>query len=83
MNVVLWIVAGGLAVLLLAFTAVAIIVGLLAVFTGERWERCPECGTPGLTIDGLRHPDGCPHRLPVHVHLHHSMHLHHGLPAGH
>lgn len=81
MNIVLWVVAGGLGGMLLAFTAVAMVVGLLAIFTGERWERCRECGSSGLTIDGVRHPDGCPDRFPLHLHPLHP--LHHGLPVRH
>ncbi len=73
MTASLEVIVGILVVVLLAFTSVALWVGLAALF-GERLGRCPRCGRRALTVGGCLHAAGCPPSFYEHIeHLGHVM----------
>ena len=65
----------GLAAILLLVVTYLAIMGLLAVFSGARFERCERCHRHRLTTEGPVHRGDCPDGLREHVlHLTHSVH---------
>jgi hypothetical protein len=79
MEVVMIVVAVGIATVLLAVSAFGAVVALLSVLAGERLRRCPHCGRVAMTAQGAVHSDRCP--PPLHERLAHAWHhpglLHH------
>ena len=78
------VIAGIFVVVLLAATALAMLVGILGGVFGEGFERCERCRHITLSFEGRPHPGGCPATLHQHVaHVvgvtFHGVHLrHHG-----
>jgi hypothetical protein len=61
--------------LLLAVTTYCAVIGLLAVASGDTFERCPHCRRYCLSDDAGPHPAGCPESAWTHlVHLLHFAH---------